>query len=128
VKLLVDECLSPGYVRQLIERGLHDAIHPRYVGLAGVRDDQIVAKAFAEDRIIITANGRDYKRLLARMEVHPGVIIVEVLGRDAMWRQILLALDFIELQPSPNDYMVNRVVEVSTAEGVRPYVLSDGNP
>ncbi len=123
MRFLVDECLSHLNVRWLAERGYPDAIHPIHVGMRGLRDDLIMARALAEDRIVITANRRDYVRLLAQMQVHPGVIIVEALERKATFRHILLALAFIELQPLPADYMVNRVIEVSANEGVRPYVL-----
>ncbi len=124
MKFIVDECLSHVLVRYLAVRGFPDAIHPIHVGLLGARDDQIVARALAEDRIVIMANGRDYKRLAAGMEVHPGVIVVEALEREATWRLIQLALAFIELQSQPADYMVNRVVEVSAASGVTPYLLA----
>ena len=95
-----------------------------HIGLCGARDDQIVARAFAEDRIVITANGRDYRKLLAQMEVHTGVIIVQAAKRAETWRQIELALAFLELHPDPAGYMINRVIEVSAAEGVRPYLLA----
>ena len=123
VKFLIDECLSHVLVRRLRENGHPDAIHPIHVGMRGFRDDQIVARAFAEDRIVITANGRDYKKLLAAMTVHPGAIIVEALEREGTWRQILAAIAFIEMQPvSSADYMINRIVEV-TSGGIIPYEL-----
>ena len=124
MRFLVDECLSPGYVRDLVNRGYPDSVHPMHIGLCGARDDQIVARAFAEDRIVITANGRDYRKLLAQMEVHTGVIIVQAAKRAETWRQIELALAFLELHPDPAGYMINRVIEVSAAEGVRPYLLA----
>lgn len=124
MKLFLDECLSPGYVRDLAGRGYPDTVHPINIGLRSARDDQIVDLAFADDRIIVTANARDFKRLLAKMPIHPGAIIVEPLKRDATFQQIMLALAFIELQLRPADYMVNRVIEVSAGGGVQPYVLS----
>ena len=123
MKLLIDECLSPGYVQELSLHGYPDAVHPINIGLCGARDDQILSRAFAEDRVVITANGRDYKRLLARMPLHPGAIIVEALEREPTLQLLLVALAFIELQPRPADYMVNRVIEVSASHGVRPYEL-----
>ena len=64
-------------------------------------------------------------KLLTRVDIHAGAILVEALARDAAWHQILLALAFIELQRDPRDYRVNRVVEVSRTDGVRPYLLPD---
>ena len=124
MKFIIDECLSHHLVSHLVARGYPDSIHPIHVGLLGARDDQIVARAFAEERVIITANRRDYRKLLSQMQLHPGAIIVEALVREATWRQILGALAFLEMQPQPEDYMINRVVEVSTSGGVRPFELS----
>jgi Domain of unknown function (DUF5615) len=81
-------------------------VHPIHIGLRGVRDDTIVERAFAEDRIIITSNTRDFRRLQAEMPLHPGAIIIDGRGRARTWRQILAALAFIEAQLNPADYMV----------------------
>jgi hypothetical protein len=43
--------------------------------------------------------------------------------RPIVWQVVSTALAFIEMQPHPIDYMVNRVVEVSDTMGVRPYQL-----
>jgi predicted nuclease of predicted toxin-antitoxin system len=124
VKFIVDECLSPGYVWDLVKRGYPDSVYPMNIGLRGARDDQIVTRAFAEDRVIITANGRDYRKLLAAMSIHPGAIIVQAVKRKQTWAQIEAALAFLELHPAPADYMINRIVEVSATDGVRPYLLA----
>jgi predicted nuclease of predicted toxin-antitoxin system len=124
VKFLIDECLSHRFARKLHDHGFPDAIHLIHIGLLGFRDDQIVARAFAEDRIIITANGRDYKKLMSNMPLHAGAIIVEALEGNAVWLLLEQALAFIELQPLSADYMVNRVVEVSLASGVNSFVLA----
>jgi hypothetical protein len=124
VKFFIDECLSPSYAGAIRGCGYPDVVHSIHVGLRGVRDDQVVDWAFAADRIIITSNIRDYRRLLALMPLHPGAILVEPLVRDKTWQLIPAALAFVETQPRPADYMVNRVIEVSLTEGVRPYVLA----
>ena len=121
MKFLVDECLSPHYVAWLGQRGYPDAIHPIHVGLLGVGDHLILARALRDDRIIVTANRADFRKLLAREPVHPGAVIVEGLEKEPCWRQILLALDFLELEDRPTDFMVNRIVEVSASSGVTPY-------
>ena len=123
VKFLVDECLSPTYVTELAKRGFPDAVHPMHIGLFGKRDDLIVARALADDRIIITSNARDFRKLFERTPLHPGAIVVDHLSRDRSWKLVALALDFIELQPYPDDYMINRVVEVSAEADVRVYEL-----
>ena len=127
MKFLVDECLSPTYLAALAARGYGDAIHPTYGGFSGSPDHRIIERAVADDRLIITANARDYRRLLAAVAIHPGAIVVEPLTRVQTWQLVELALDFIERQINPMDYMVNRVVEVSVTAGVRPYVLPAPN-
>ena len=124
MRFLVDECLSPHYVGRLAQRGYPDAIHPIHVGLLGTGDHQLVARAIHDDRIIVTANRADFRKLLSLEEVHSGAIIVANLEKEPTWQLILLSIVFVELQPRPADYMVNRVIEVSTAGGVQPYVLS----
>ena len=121
VKFLVDECLSPHYVAWLGIRGYPDAILPNNVGLLGSGDHLILARALREDRVILTANRADFRRLLAQETVHPGAIIIEGLEKAPAWKQILAALSFIEMQPVPADYMVNKIVEVYVRSGVNPY-------
>ena len=122
MKFYIDECLSPTYVDDLARRGYADTVHPMHVGMLGKRDDLVVQYALDHDRIIITLNARDFRRYLAEMPLHPGAIIIEGRGRARGWQRILAALAFIEVQPRPADYMVNRVVEVSADSGVRPYL------
>jgi predicted nuclease of predicted toxin-antitoxin system len=125
VKLLIDECLSHRFVRRLHNLGYPDSRHLIHIGMLGFRDDQIVARAFADDRVIVTANGRDYKKLLSRMTLHPGAIIVEALEGEAVWLLLQRALADIAFQADPANYMVNRVVEVSTSGGVVAYLLAN---
>ena len=128
MKFLVDECLSPSFVDKLGNRGYPDAVHPMHIGLFSARDDTVLAHAIADDRILITANARDFRRLVARAAIHPGVIIVEPRTRDETWQLILLAIAFIEQQPVPADYMVNKVVEVSATAGITSFELPEQKP
>ena len=114
-------------VRDLASYGLPDSIHPIHVGLLGFRDDQIAARAFAEDRIVITANAQDYKRIAAAMPSHAGIILIAQLDRQRAWELIRLALAFLALQPDPSAYMINRVIEVSVDGVVVPYELAAGH-
>ena len=124
MKFFVDECLSPSYVQALAEAGYPEAVHPRFLGLSGARDGSIAARAFAEDRIIITGNARDFRRIFGDMAVHPSGIFVVPINRDRKWQSISAALTFLELQTDPGGYMVNRVIEVAQEGGVRPYELA----
>ena len=103
--------------------GHADAIHPIHIGLRRARDDQIAARAFAEDRVIISSNARHYRRLLQAAELHPGAILVEQTDLETAWSQIMLALDHIARHQAPDEYMVNRIVVVSARDGVMAYEL-----
>jgi predicted nuclease of predicted toxin-antitoxin system len=103
--------------------GYPDTLHPIHIGLRASRDDQIADRALADDRVLISANGRDFRKLLAITEIHPGAILIEGIDLELTWRQILLALEFIRLQADPGSYMINRVVEVSISDGVQSYIL-----
>lgn len=70
----VDMALAPHLATWLAEQG-HDAVHASAVGLERAPDGEIVARARADDRIIITAD-LDYPRLLALARAErPGLIL-----------------------------------------------------
>ncbi|WP_425542510.1 DUF5615 family PIN-like protein [Sphingomonas oligophenolica] len=52
MKLFIDECLSPALARHLNQSGTHDVLHPRDYGRLGERDDEVLARCLAEDRMI----------------------------------------------------------------------------
>ena len=124
MKFLVDECLSHLLVNDLAAHGFPDAIHPIHVGLLGARDDKVLTRAFAEDRILITANAKDFRRLLAAMSLHAGAIIIGQMERAAAWQSIAAALAFLKSQPDPAFYVVNRVIEVAIGGEISAYVLA----
>ena len=74
MKFLVDMPLSPGLATWLIGQG-HDAIHASQLGLERAADDEIIERARAESRIVITAD-LDYPRLLALEQLlSPGLVL-----------------------------------------------------
>ena len=123
MKFLLDECISHSFVQRLATRGYPDSVHPINVGWRGAEDHILVRSALTQDRIIVTANADDFRFLLATEVVHSGLICLPNAELELSWHLLQLALAFIELHPRPADYMVNRVVEVSADEGIRPYEL-----
>lgn len=75
VKLLLDENLSPRVAVVLRSEG-HDIVHLRERGRLGIADADVLDLAFAEDRVLVTANVGDFRRLAAAREVHAGIVLL----------------------------------------------------
>lgn len=74
MKLLIDMPVSPSLARWL-EREGHNAVHVAYIGLSRSSDEEIMAYARREGRIIVTAD-LNYPRLLALTgSSDPGLIL-----------------------------------------------------
>lgn len=64
MKFLLDENLSP-VLRDLLAESGHDVIHVRDLQMAGSTDEEVIAKAAALGRVLISAD-TDFGALLAR--------------------------------------------------------------
>jgi hypothetical protein len=76
-----------------------------------------------EDRIVVTANADDFRKLLPSQTVHPGLITLPTVALERSWQLLLIALAFLELQPDPEDFMINRAIEISACAAMRAYEL-----
>lgn len=115
MRLFIDESLSPQIALHLNATGRHDAAHPLHVGRRGASDDQVLAWCIAEDRVIVTQNARDFRRLARRVELHPGLIILPSTGRDQSWDLLQAALAFLERRGEPMDLMVNHLLALDVS-------------
>jgi len=74
MRFLIDMPISPLLAKWLQEEE-HDAIHASYAGLEQASDEEIIAQARKENRIIVTAD-LDYSRILALAgSSKPGIIL-----------------------------------------------------
>jgi predicted nuclease of predicted toxin-antitoxin system len=112
VKLFIDECLSPQLALRLNATGRYDAVHPLHVGRRGEPDHRVLQRCMAEDRVIVTENARDFRRLVGKTELHPGLIILPAIDREGTWKLLESALAFIRGRGEPMSVMVNHVLEV----------------
>ena len=75
MRILIDECLS-GVPADLLRELGHDAIHVGDRGLLGHTDPEVMACAFDESRILVSAD-TDFGELLARSNAAlPSVILL----------------------------------------------------
>lgn len=115
MKLFIDECLSPQLARHLNMTGEHDAAHPRDIGRLGEPDHVVLSRCLAEDRVIVTENAVDFRKLVAREEIHPGLILLPSVARDVSLRLLTEAIAHLAALGEPSDVIVNHVLEVSEA-------------
>jgi predicted nuclease of predicted toxin-antitoxin system len=112
MKLLLDEMYAPAIAEQLRERGhdvvsLHDAGHR---ALEGAPDEEVWARAVAEDRVLVSENVHDFRRIeaqaLAAGEPIPGLIFTTdrqfPRGHPATIGRLVLALEsLLTAAPGP---------------------------
>jgi predicted nuclease of predicted toxin-antitoxin system len=115
IKLLIDEDLSPRVAYLLCEQLLIDSISVRDRGLLSSNDQEILEYAFQEDRILVTANIRDFEELARSYEVHPGIVLVRdgSLLREEQITIVKDAIQAIEIELKDGRDMINRVLYIS---------------
>lgn len=115
VKLLVDEDLSPRVAQRLREEDGIDAVHVRDRGQLGALDHEVLELAFAEDRILATANVRDFGRLASACEVHGGIVLLVEgdLLRDEQLEVLREVVRVIGLELEAGRDMINRALRIS---------------
>jgi predicted nuclease of predicted toxin-antitoxin system len=106
---LIDECLSPDLVAVANSRG-HHATHVVHRGLQGTKDHGLMPTIFNEGFVFVTNNGRDFLKLYASQEIHPGLIII-VPGGIPPAVQVALFTCTLDVMETLED-IVNKVVEV----------------
>jgi len=76
MRFLVDECTGPAVARWLCEQG-HE-VFCVYSEARGMGDDNVIQKAVAEDRILIT-NDKDFgEKVYRERRPHKGVILLRL--------------------------------------------------
>ena len=121
MRLFIDECLSPQIALDLAAHG-HDAIHPLHVGRRGELDHTVKDRCIAEDRVIVTENIGDFKALLTRESIHPGLIALPQRDKAKGLALILAAIQLLASEEAdPMNVIVNHCVELDDAE--KPFMI-----
>jgi predicted nuclease of predicted toxin-antitoxin system len=119
--LLLDEGVSPSLVPLLAQKDI-DAVALRDRGLLQIPDHEVWRYALAEDRTVITINGRDFRKLAATALQHPGIVVLPGGGsRLEQFSHIIDAVAWIAatfpLMPTFANYFVD-VWEDGTISGL----------
>lgn len=114
MKFLIDEDLSPKVAERLRVDDGFDLIHVRDRGLLNKSDPIILQRAYDEDRILVTANVKDFQRLARARELHPGIVLVldGSLSRDEQLDLMHKVVAELEQELLEERDMVNRVLEI----------------
>ncbi|MGE0717965.1 MAG: DUF5615 family PIN-like protein [Alphaproteobacteria bacterium] len=121
MRFFVDECISPTVSHHLNKTGIHDSIHPRDRGRLREADHTVFARAIAEDRIVVTENAGDFRRLAAAVDLHPGLIVLPSVSRAEAWSLMVQVLDHLARAAGgrPEDRLVNAVLTISRDGTIR---------
>jgi predicted nuclease of predicted toxin-antitoxin system len=115
MKFIIYEDLSPRVARYLCQEFCFDAIAVRDRGLLGATDPEVLAYAFNEDRILVTANIRDFEKLADAVEIHAGIVLIQE-GDLKAAEQIELMTTVIQIllaEIAMGKDLVNRVLYIS---------------
>jgi len=115
VRFFIDECISPTLSQHLNHEGLHDAIHPRDRSRLRDPDHVVFARAIEEDRIIVTENADDFRKLASAVDLHPGLIIPPSVARAEAQRLMDLVIEHLIATgvERPQDVLVNSVLTIT---------------
>lgn len=97
---------------RLNAKGRYDAVHPLHSGRRGEPDHRVLASCIAQDRIIVTQNARDFRKLVGQVDIHPGLIILPSIDREGTWHLLEAPIAYLEARGRPADVMLNHVLEV----------------
>lgn len=125
MRLHLDECLPYRVALALCADGI-DASHPRTHGGLGDAEHAVLARCLAEDRVLVTHDAVDFRRLVGRESLHPGLVVIEAADRattEAMTRAFLAFVDRVRGPESAATYMINRLVEVKLTMEIRTCML-----
>lgn len=98
MKFLIDNALPPRLATLLLGAG-HDAVHVREYGMHAASDEEILARALQEDRVVVSADS-DFSAILAAQEANrPSFILFRnpnLMGAHDYFKILLPALPVLE--------------------------------
>jgi predicted nuclease of predicted toxin-antitoxin system len=122
IKFLIDEDISPSVARYTSNVLFIDAIAVRDRGLLGATDYQVLEYAFNEDRILVTANIRDFEKFARTTEIHAGIVFIcqGDLSRNEQIAIVEESVNAINAELKDERDMLNRVLYME-ADGTKRF-------
>lgn len=99
MRLLVDEDSQARTLVQLLRAGGHDVLTAREAGLSSLADREVLARATAERRVVLTRNCGDFLSLHTQSPGHCGILAVYEdadPSKNMTWTQIARSLANVE--------------------------------
>ena len=113
MQLFLDECISPEIALTLNAEGEHVVRHPRDIGALGEADHRVLRRCIDDNFVVVTQNAGDFRRLVGREVLHPGLIILPNLNKLATESLLRAAIAHLAERGNPMDVMLNHVLEMS---------------
>ena len=88
-----------------------DIVYVRERGLLGATDWQVLDSAFAEDRILVTANVGDFRKLASARDIHAGIVLIESGG--LLREEQIELIRRVHALPAAEPDLVNRALTVA---------------
>ena len=86
-------------------------------------DHQVLERCLNEDLVIVTENASDFRSLVARADIHPGLIVLPNVSFEQSRSLLCAAIAYLDELGNPMDVMVNHVLEVSADRTMRLFPL-----
>lgn len=113
-RFLIDECCSPSLASTAHNRG-YEATHVGYLERLGYPDQSHAIRATAEDWILVTNNGADFRPIYRTLDLHCGLVVILPSVRRSRQRELFAAvLDCLEGLADT----INKLIEVDDSASV----------
>lgn len=122
IQFLIDENLSPRLVVTAQEFGFM-AFHVAHRGWASLTDPQVLRRILDEDLTVVTNNWDDFRPMLKREELHPGIVVILPSVRRERQIELFSAALSVIRDRRPAIDMVNTVLEVDALGTVTMYPM-----
>ena len=101
-----------------------DTIHVNTAGLRGASDTDVLAYAMVEDRIVMTNNADDFRKLARQVPNHPGLaVLLDAVGREQQISLGTKLANAIDAMIAAETTARGRLFEIDRAGQVRDYRL-----